>query len=523
MSFAYRSRGAARLGRRNGWLVFAATVLVYASTAGGSLTTTDAVVTYQVTQRLVEERTFALPEGSAFDVPRGIDGRHYAPFGIAQSIYNIPFFLVGRIAQSVTGLQVGGQDTLPKAAVGFGNLVPAAAAVWVAYLFAWRLTSHIRHSVLAALALAFGSLLWPYSKFGFNAPLATLTLLGATYHLWVGTRTEYDRSLLWSGLLLGAAVLTRHEMILAVGPCFLWLTLESRSDHLLLIRRVKRFGVPVLTACLLWGSYNLARFGNPFDAGYIEANAMGFGQGLRSGMAGLFLSPGASVFLYAPVTIVGIVALIRQPDRRTALLFGLLAGTFVVFYATLGNWFGGRSYGPRYLVPLMPYLCIPLAPLLSQLRARVARVGVFAVILVSVTFQLPGVLVDYSRAGVAEVQSDRQSRSFTDRLDSWSAAPLMLNTRALLEAVPRNARYLLNLEPLPSFDRTESTGQVESLSSHLAFSLDFWWLYLFYLGLLPKWVALALGFTPLLGAAVILRNLAGNAKALQSRNALSQS
>ena len=265
--------GSTVAGGRNGWLVFAATVLVYASTAGGSLTTTDAVVTYQVTQRLVEERTFALPEGSVSVVRRGIEGRNYAPFGIAQSIYNILFFLVGRIAQSVTGLQVGGQDTLPKAAVGFGNLVPAAAAVWVAYLFAWRLTSHIRHSVLAALALAFGSLLWPYSKFGFNAPLATLTLLGATYHLWVGTRTEYDRSLLWSGLLLGAAVLTRHEMILAVGPCFLWLTLESRSDHLLLIRRVKRFGVPVLTACLLWGSYNLARFGNPFDAGYLEAGA----------------------------------------------------------------------------------------------------------------------------------------------------------------------------------------------------------------------------------------------------------
>ena len=196
--------GSTVAGGRNGWLVFAATVLVYASTAGGSLTTTDAVVTYQVTQRLVEERTFALPEGSVSVVRRGIEGRNYAPFGIAQSIYNILFFLVGRIAQSVTGLQVGGQDTLPEAAVGFGNLVPAAAAVWVAYLFAWRLTSHIRHSVLAALALAFGSLLWPYSKFGFNAPLATLTLLGATYHLWIGTRTEYDRSLLWSGLHSGS-------------------------------------------------------------------------------------------------------------------------------------------------------------------------------------------------------------------------------------------------------------------------------------------------------------------------------
>ena len=193
----------ARRDRGVGWLVFATAILVYVSTTGGSLTTTDAVVTYQLTQRLVEERTFALPDEPGGVARRGIDGRFYAPFGIAQSVYNIPFFLAGRIVPTLTGLEVGGRDSLSKAAVGFGNVFPAAASVWLAYLFAWRLSGNARHSVLAALALAFGSMLWPYSKFGFNAPLATVTMLGATYHLWMATRAGHDHALTWSGLLLG--------------------------------------------------------------------------------------------------------------------------------------------------------------------------------------------------------------------------------------------------------------------------------------------------------------------------------
>ena len=72
----------ARRDRGVGWLVFATAILVYVSTTGGSLTTTDAVVTYQLTQRLVEERTFALPDEPGRVARRGIDGRFYAPFGI---------------------------------------------------------------------------------------------------------------------------------------------------------------------------------------------------------------------------------------------------------------------------------------------------------------------------------------------------------------------------------------------------------------------------------------------------------
>ena len=69
---------------------------VYFFTAGGSLTTTDAVVTFDVTRSIVERgnhRHVGQPAGPGG--LRGADGRYYSPFGVLQSIYNIPFYVAG--------------------------------------------------------------------------------------------------------------------------------------------------------------------------------------------------------------------------------------------------------------------------------------------------------------------------------------------------------------------------------------------------------------------------------------------
>ena len=56
------------------------------------------VLTYQVTKQMVEARSVAVPFGETDglgEAHRGRDGRYYAPFGLGQSIYNIPFYLAG--------------------------------------------------------------------------------------------------------------------------------------------------------------------------------------------------------------------------------------------------------------------------------------------------------------------------------------------------------------------------------------------------------------------------------------------
>src|SRR6266542_387806 len=138
--------------------LIAAALLLYVGTSGGSLSSTDAVVTFEVTRSLVEHGSVALPENIlGLDANRGVDGRYYSQYGIGQSIYNVPFYLAARAVQGATGVHVGKADSLTKAAVALGSAVAAAGTVAAVFILAWLITGLAGVSVVAALACAVGS------------------------------------------------------------------------------------------------------------------------------------------------------------------------------------------------------------------------------------------------------------------------------------------------------------------------------------------------------------------------------
>jgi len=189
----------------------------------------------------------------------------------------------------------------------------------------------------------------------------------------------------------------------------------------------------------------------------------------------------------------GVVAAfgMRRRDPRTALL---LAGQFVLlmaFYASLVNWDAERSYGPRYLLPVIPLMVLPVA-------GRIARSRALQWLLVgSILLQAPGVLVDFSKVGASRVIGLRTEH---ERQWTWDASGFVINTRASLRAVPDNLRRLSAGERPPIAAGDAST---RDFSDQFAFSLDFWWVYLFYLRMLSAPAALTCGAVSM-GAAALL-------------------
>ena len=112
----------ARDARRVGGWLFVLALSVYLFTAGGSMTITDAVVMFDVTQNLVEHQTVAMSSSLlGMEAHRGADGRYYSPFGVAQSLYNIPFYLAAKLFVGLTGVRIGKPDSVPKAFVALGQ------------------------------------------------------------------------------------------------------------------------------------------------------------------------------------------------------------------------------------------------------------------------------------------------------------------------------------------------------------------------------------------------------------------
>jgi hypothetical protein len=487
--------------RRTGRLVGFAALVVYLATTGGSMATDT--MSYEVTKAIVEQRSVAM-SGKVLNLEAhvGVDGRYYAPYGIGHALYGVPFYLAGRFVEVQLGVNVGRSDALRKASFVLGSAVATALVVWMVFLFAWRLSGHGRASVSVAFALGFGTLLWPYAKFGFNAPLAALTVLGGVYATWLAVRAQRDNLLIAAGACFGGALLIRPELALTAVVAGLWAVAEGR----LALRRALRISglmaVPFAAAAAVMFAYNAARFGNVWDSGYLRDAGAGFNTSDRvwEGFAGLLVSPGRSFFLYSPIAIAGVIALagwFRQ-QRSTAMLLTGVSIVLFVFYASLEYWDADRSYGPRYLVPMLPFVCLPLvswwadvAPvrrterLFEFSRARVLR----WLLAISVIVQIPGIAMDFTKAGPAL----GMSHPLLERRWNWRVSGLATNTRAMVHFAPDNARYVLGLADPPAVRPPE--GRDTGFSEQFGYSFDFWWLYLFYFGKLSRWTMLAVALS----------------------------
>ena len=487
---------------RTGFLVFLLSLVLYLATTGGSMATD--IMSYEVAKNIVEHRSVAMSYNVLnMDAHQGMDGRYYAPYGVGHALYAVPFYLAGKLVEDATGIGVGKPEALRKAFVVLGNAVAGALTVWLTFLFACGIGGSPRASVLTALTLGFGTFLWTYSKFGFSAPLTALTILWGLYGVWTGTRTRRPALLWLGGLGLGCALLVRHELALAVVPVGLWIVVESRGSWLRIVRRSLPVALPVVAAGLLTLYYNEVRFGRPWDTGYLRDRTATFGS-IWVGLPGLLASPGRSLFLFAPVTLLGVAGMgaLWKRDRSTAMLIGGTIAVLLLFYASLTYWDADRSYGPRYLVAILPLVCLPLVMWFDRPGEDRRRRVLIAVAVLSVVVQLPGVVVDFSRVNF---RPEYAYLTREDRLWTWEGSALRLNTLAAVSGIPSNVRYLTGLEPRPPIHAADARGR--DFSEQFGFSLDFWWLYLPYAGVVPTPLAVTAAVALLAGAVWIARLL----------------
>jgi hypothetical protein len=136
--------------------------------------------------------------------------------------------------------------------------------------------------------------------------------------------------------------------------------------------------------------YDLLRFGNPLETGYgAQASAGAFTTPLWVGVYGLLLSSGKGLLWFAPAVWLapaGIAAMVRSRQHSEAARRGddvrragwaiVLAWAVGLFtYGRFQHWGGDGSWGPRYLVPLLPLACLAVGFALdgaSRARKRLA-------------------------------------------------------------------------------------------------------------------------------------------------------
>ena len=120
------------------------------------------------------------------------------------------------------------------------------------------------------------------------------------------------------------------------------------------------------------------------------------------GLGGLLTSWGKGVLWYNPILLLTVPVIpwfIRRHGWRSA-FFIAIPIVYVLLYSRKQGWYGGNAWGPRYLVPTLPFLVVLGAPLIEHMfscsRRRLLKVVLALTVAISVVPQLMGVSKDFT-------------------------------------------------------------------------------------------------------------------------------
>ncbi len=207
-----------------------------------------------------------------------------------------------------------------------------------------------------------------YAGAFYGHQLSAACLFGAFYLVFVGKKPLPTGSLLAVGFLLGYSVVSEYPSALVVGILFLY-TLCRLNDR----RRIGWVILPGALVAVAWMTYNTAIFGSPLELGYsyselwVEQHHTGFMSLVAprwDAIWGITFSPFRGLFVLSPLLLLAVPGFVlwRRSGKHRAEFWVALGSVLVMFLFNSSSimWWGGFTVGPRYLLPMLPFMALPI-------------------------------------------------------------------------------------------------------------------------------------------------------------------
>lgn len=272
--------------------------------------------------------------------------------------------LVPYSALEAAGVETTGEpDRFVWALHLWGVVLPGMVLLLLVQRFGDRIEP--RFGTIAAVTLGAATLVLPFSTVFFSHILSAV--LGfVAFILLERERETSPRPWLAgaAGLAAGLAVTVEYPLgLVAVALSAYFLGGAER------VRRGIAYAVGVATGVAPLLAFNVWAFGSPFHLSYEGWHEAGskplpglFGITFPSldSLLSILFYPGGVAPILVPA-IVGAVILWRRGDRWVAAIPMLVTALFLLYDSANTTPFGGASPGPRYVIPALPFLAVPLA------------------------------------------------------------------------------------------------------------------------------------------------------------------
>jgi hypothetical protein len=241
-------------------------------------------------------------------------------------------------------------------------------------------TEHIGFRIFVSLAYG---LLTPAFAYGgaFYGHQLSAALLFWAFSLTFTRRPLSKYVLLWIGFLLSYSVITEYPAALIAGAIGLYVCyVLFKQQRLVNILWLVPLGGSVL---VLWMAYNNAIFGGPLHLGYSNSE-LWMGQhhtGFMSlsfptweGFWGISLGKFRGLFFYSPISLLFFPGMFLwwQGKKFRAEWFLVVFSVLSMFLFNSASimWWGGFAVGPRYLLPMLPFMAVSWIFTLIKWRSK---------------------------------------------------------------------------------------------------------------------------------------------------------
>lgn len=259
------------------------------------------------------------------------------------------------------------------------NVLVCALAGGAIFVYALVLDCRESTAVVCALLFGLGTIVWPYSRTFFQEPLTLLLLLLAALLIerW---RTLHYRSALLPILVvltIIGAILSKGAAVLAV-PALVILALPDVFSNRNPRQLWRPLVLTVLALALLLIFGEILGITDRFDR--LFAALGGRQPYLGVALQGYLLSIGGSIWGTSPVLLFAIPGLWYLHRKRSyrhfaAGLAAVLVFSFVYAIRQGPDWFGGLSWPPRFLLPVLPFVFIGTLPAVDRvMRYPISRI-----------------------------------------------------------------------------------------------------------------------------------------------------
>lgn len=374
----------------------------------------------------------ALASGTAEIDPREtidaayVNGEYFAAKAPGLAMFTLPWHLSLRgvgLQDAPLSTEDGYRQRLWELNL-FGAVLPMLLLLLLVFVVVERVVPG--YGLPTAVLLGAGTLLLPFATLFFDHVLSAAIGFAAFVVLFLERERRRASFLAAAGVLAGLAIVVEFPLGIVALVLVGYAAAGERP-----IRRVLVYAGGVLAGVVPLLVYNTWALGSPLTLSYtnalkeqvgtgapvVGANDPGFyGIGLpepRVALSILFSEKGLLVVTpIVLVALVGLPLLWRVGRRAEAVVSGTVPLLFLAYNASYYLPFGGQSPGPRFMVPAVPFLALPLALALKRrpmLVGGIALVSTGVMALATITDPLIG-----TEYGIATWLDDLRASSLVD-------------------------------------------------------------------------------------------------------------